>query len=102
MLAAVVGSTLVAGPVPVVGPSPGPAAVPCPYVTIPSIPPTPTAPTRDPGRPVMGGDRLAGTGLVAPAGAPAPPAVSAVSWVIADLDSGAVVAACSPHLQRRP
>jgi serine-type D-Ala-D-Ala carboxypeptidase (penicillin-binding protein 5/6) len=102
MLAAVVGSTLVAGPIPVVSPSPGPAPVPCPYVTIPSIPPTPTAPARDPGRPVMGGNRLAGTGLAAPAGTPAPPAVSAVSWVIADLDSGAVVAACGAHVQRRP
>jgi len=102
MLAVVVGSTLVAGPIPLVSPSPAPAAGPCPYVTIPSIPPTPTAPARDPGRRVMGGDRLAGSGLAAPAGAPAPPAVSAVSWVIADLDSGAVVAACSPHVQRRP
>jgi D-alanyl-D-alanine carboxypeptidase (penicillin-binding protein 5/6) len=50
----------------------------------------------------MGGARLASTALVAPDGAPAPPAVSAVSWVVADLDSGDVLAACGAHVQRRP
>jgi D-alanyl-D-alanine carboxypeptidase (penicillin-binding protein 5/6) len=38
---------------------------------------------------------------VAP-GVPAPPALSAISWVVADLDTGAVLGGCAPHLQRRP
>jgi D-alanyl-D-alanine carboxypeptidase (penicillin-binding protein 5/6) len=50
----------------------------------------------------MGGEALETTGLAAPPGAPAPPAVSAVSWAVADLDSGAVLAACGAHVRRRP
>jgi serine-type D-Ala-D-Ala carboxypeptidase (penicillin-binding protein 5/6) len=105
---AVLGAALLAGPgtVPMVNPSPAqtppPAPVPCPYVTVPAIPPTPAAPVRDAARPIMGGDALTTTGLAVPAGAPAPPAVSAVSWLVADLDSGAVLAACGAHVQRRP
>jgi D-alanyl-D-alanine carboxypeptidase (penicillin-binding protein 5/6) len=104
VIAVVVASAMTSAPVSApASPGASPAApVPCPYVTIPSIPPTPTAPTRDPARPVMGGERLATTGLALPDGAPAPPAVSAVSWTIADLDSGAVLAACGAHVQRRP
>jgi D-alanyl-D-alanine carboxypeptidase (penicillin-binding protein 5/6) len=95
-------AALLSAPVPVTSPSPGPAAVPCPYVTLPSIPPTPAPPVRDADRPVMGGAQLATTGLAVPPGTPAPPAVSAVTWTIADLDSGAVLAACGAHVQRRP
>jgi D-alanyl-D-alanine carboxypeptidase (penicillin-binding protein 5/6) len=50
----------------------------------------------------MGGAQLATTGLAVPAGVPAPPALSAMSWVVADLDTGAVLGACDPHLARRP
>jgi D-alanyl-D-alanine carboxypeptidase (penicillin-binding protein 5/6) len=50
----------------------------------------------------MGGAKLATTGLAVPDGVPAPPATSAMSWVVADLDSGQVLAACDPHLRRRP
>ncbi len=42
------------------------------------------------------------TGLAAPAGVKAPPATSAQSWLVADLDTGAVLGACDPHLRRRP
>jgi serine-type D-Ala-D-Ala carboxypeptidase (penicillin-binding protein 5/6) len=108
-IAAVFSAALVGLPVPVASPGPGPgsspgppAPAPCPYVTIAAIPPTPAAPARDPDRFIMGGTRLASTGLVTPDGAPAPPTVSAVSWVVADLDSGAVLAACGAHVQRRP
>jgi D-alanyl-D-alanine carboxypeptidase (penicillin-binding protein 5/6) len=104
-IAAAVSATLVGLPVPVVSPGSGasaPAPVPCPYVTIAAIPPTPAAPARNPDRFIMGGARLASTGLVTPDGAPAPPTVSAVSWVVADLDSGVVLAACGAHVQRRP
>ncbi len=79
-----------------------PAAVPCPHVTPPTIPPTPQSPPRDPAAPVVGGPALGTTGLAVPAGVPAPPALSAMSWVVADLDTGAVLGACDPHLARRP
>jgi D-alanyl-D-alanine carboxypeptidase (penicillin-binding protein 5/6) len=45
----------------------------------------------------IGGDRLATRGLVLPSAAPRLPATSAASWVVADLDSGAVLAAKDPH-----
>jgi D-alanyl-D-alanine carboxypeptidase (penicillin-binding protein 5/6) len=110
MAAAVVGTGLMAAPVPMVSPAPVPVAsaapvsavVPCPYVTTPTIPPTPASPTRDPAAPVPGGPQLGTTGLAVPAGVAAPPALSAVSWVVADLDTGAVLGACDAHVQRRP
>jgi D-alanyl-D-alanine carboxypeptidase (penicillin-binding protein 5/6) len=46
----------------------------------------------------VGGPLLAGRGVVAPRGAPALPAhLTARSWLVADLDSGAVLAARDPH-----
>jgi D-alanyl-D-alanine carboxypeptidase (penicillin-binding protein 5/6) len=103
-VAAVLGSVLAAAPVPALASSPvkAPAVVPCPYASIPSIPPTPSAPARDQTTPVVGGPQLGTTGLTVPAGVPAPPTLSAISWVLADLETGAVLAACAPHLQRRP
>ncbi|GAB3436940.1 D-alanyl-D-alanine carboxypeptidase family protein [Actinophytocola sediminis] len=42
-------------------------------------------------------------GIVQPEGAPAPPAgINAATWVIADLDSGDVLAAKDPHARERP
>jgi D-alanyl-D-alanine carboxypeptidase (penicillin-binding protein 5/6) len=42
-------------------------------------------------------------GLVLPVGAPAPPAgINAMSWLIADADSGEVLAAKDPHARNRP
>jgi D-alanyl-D-alanine carboxypeptidase (penicillin-binding protein 5/6) len=104
VLAAVISTALTTAPVPVTSsaPAPAPAVVPCPYVTTPTIPPTPASPPRDPGVPVLGGADLGTTGLATAPGVPAPPTLSAVSWVVADLDTGAVLAACDPHLRRRP
>jgi D-alanyl-D-alanine carboxypeptidase (penicillin-binding protein 5/6) len=45
----------------------------------------------------IGGDRLAARGVVAPQGAPKLPAVSAASWLVADLDTGDVLASKNPH-----
>ncbi|GAA2392812.1 D-alanyl-D-alanine carboxypeptidase family protein [Dactylosporangium salmoneum] len=91
---------------PLVGPSGGPSSptpvVPCPYASTPTIPPTPPSPERDPAAPVVGGERMATTGLAVPDGAAAPPTLSAMSWVVADLDTGEVLGACAPHLRRRP
>ncbi|WP_027345956.1 D-alanyl-D-alanine carboxypeptidase family protein [Hamadaea tsunoensis] len=46
---------------------------------------------------MIGGDQLATPGLALPTGVPQPPAVTALYWLVADLDSGAVVAACGAH-----
>lgn len=55
-----------------------------------------------PARPV-GGPRLAGCAGILPPGAPTLPAgVTTSSWVLADLDSGAILAAHDPHARHRP
>lgn len=46
---------------------------------------------------VVGGRDLGGRGVVVEPGAPALPDVAAASWIVADLDSGAVLAAKDPH-----
>lgn len=45
----------------------------------------------------VGGARLAGKGIVVAKGAPTPPQVTAASWLVADLDTGQVLAAKDPH-----
>lgn len=95
-----------------------PGASPRPGVT-PTGSVTPTGPTRavcrnappapfahetwDPGT-VVGGAALGADGVVAdlPPGTPPPPQVPDVAYVIADLDSGEVLAAKSPHAWLRP
>ncbi len=53
--------------------------------------------------PPIGGDKLGGCGLVLPDGAPPVPAdISATGWLVADLDSGRVLAAKDPHGRYRP
>ncbi|GAA0592839.1 D-alanyl-D-alanine carboxypeptidase family protein [Kutzneria viridogrisea] len=61
----------------------------------------PPAPLPVPADPV-GGPRLGECGLVLPVGAPQPPANQFESWVLADLDSGRVLAARDPHARQRP
>jgi D-alanyl-D-alanine carboxypeptidase (penicillin-binding protein 5/6) len=86
-------------------------AIPCPIAKVP--PPTgrpakpPVAPvpppTRAPDAPVVGGDRLASTGLVVPDGARRlPTTLTAQAWVVADLDSGDILGACAPHAYHPP
>ena len=52
----------------------------------------------------IGGQRLASMGLIAdlPAGVPAPPALRDEAWLLADLDTGAVLAAKAPHARLLP
>ena len=50
----------------------------------------------------FGGPLLDTRDVVAPPGTPALPAVSATSWVVADLDSGEVLAARDPHGRYAP
>ncbi|MEU2609999.1 D-alanyl-D-alanine carboxypeptidase [Micromonospora sp. NPDC007271] len=75
------------------------ASVPCPKAPRPKVsrPPRPVPPPNVPADRVVGGEQLDTPGLVAPDGAPAPPAVTATSWLVADLDTGAVLGACGPH-----
>ncbi|OBJ32946.1 MULTISPECIES: D-alanyl-D-alanine carboxypeptidase family protein [Mycobacteriaceae] len=62
----------------------------------------PPLPLPVPATPV-GGEALSGCGIVAaPDTPPVPSEVSAESWLVADLDSGAVIAARDPHGRHRP
>ncbi len=57
-----------------------------------AVPPTP-----------IGGQAMSGCGIIAaPNTAPVPNDVSAEAWVVADLDSGAIIAARDPHGRHRP
>ncbi|WP_432929953.1 D-alanyl-D-alanine carboxypeptidase family protein [Microbispora sp. CA-135349] len=49
------------------------------------------------GNGTIGGDLLAGHGIIAPAGVKPPPKTEASSYVIADADTGQVLAAKDPH-----
>lgn len=69
--------------------------------------PIPTAPASAPPvstdvRSVIGGPRMGETGFVTAPGAPALPATSAAAWVVADADTGEVLAARDPHRKLRP
>ncbi|WP_344678645.1 D-alanyl-D-alanine carboxypeptidase family protein, partial [Saccharopolyspora taberi] len=107
-------ATAIIGPgVAAAAPPPPPPPAPCSNETAPPPPvdtsevPKPGAPSPDP-LPVpeepVGGSRLGDCeGALVPEGASAPPAeVGAASWLVADLDSGAVLAAKDPHARHRP
>jgi D-alanyl-D-alanine carboxypeptidase (penicillin-binding protein 5/6) len=81
-----------------------------PVAAAPAPKPTPSSPTLpvpkatvDP-REAVGGEKLAGMGVIAdlPPGVPAPPKLRNVSWVLADADTGAVIAAKAPHAKLLP
>ncbi|MEU5691179.1 D-alanyl-D-alanine carboxypeptidase family protein [Actinosynnema sp. NPDC020468] len=50
----------------------------------------------------VGGERMGECGAVLPTGAPTPPELSAAGWLVADMDSGAVLAGFNPHGRQRP
>jgi len=82
---------------PITKPPPLPGAKPQPKSTLPP-PPSPPDDAE-----AVGGDRLASPGLVVPSGVrPLPAGLTAHSWVIADLDTGDVIAACAPHAYHAP
>jgi len=68
------------------------------------VPPGAAAPTPlpVPATPV-GGGRMGECGVIVPAGAPALPSdISAGAWMVADLDTGEILAAKDPHGRYRP
>ncbi len=94
-------------------PNPGPNAAPanCPFKvnTPPAVDSSEVPQAGDPPIPLavppkpVGGEALAGCGVVtAPGTPPLPNDVSADAWLVADLDSGAVIAAKDPHGRHRP
>ena len=83
----------------------------CPYrvATPPAVDSSEVPESGDPPQPLpvpakpLGGDALSGCGTIAaPNTPPVPDDVSADAWVIADLDSGDIVAARDPHGRHRP
>src|SRR4051812_14637226 len=86
-------------------------ADPCPYKvnTPPAVDssevPTagdPPLPMPVPNKPV-GGDALGSCGLItAPGTPPVPDGISGQAWVLADLDTGEIIAAKDPHGRHRP
>lgn len=86
------------------GTVPATAAPAPPKPTTTPAPPLPDPlPGRGPDGTVVGGDRLGARGLVLPAGAPRLPAdLTAQAWVVADLDTGEVLAARDPHARYQP
>ncbi|MGC5285094.1 D-alanyl-D-alanine carboxypeptidase family protein [Micromonospora sp. DT231] len=99
LLAATASAVLLApAPVAAAGAS-AQATVRCPRAPAPAMsrPPRPSPPPAVPEQRVVGGAALDTTGLVVPADAAAPPAITATSWLVADLDSGQVLGGCGPH-----
>lgn len=83
----------------------------CPYrvATPPAVDSSEVPESGDPPQPLpvpakpLGGDALSGCGIItAPGTGPVPDDVSAEAWLIADLDSGDVIAARDPHGRHRP
>lgn len=107
MFVPVVAGSAMAEPTPVTSPStasPAPRRVPCPAVALPAgvRPARPSPPTPDAQQRAVGGPALATSGLAIPAGAPLPAKLTATSWLVADLDSGAVLGACGAHEYATP
>jgi D-alanyl-D-alanine carboxypeptidase (penicillin-binding protein 5/6) len=100
------------GAMTVLGTAPAAAQTPCPQQITPPPPvdssevPAPGATAAPPlpvPNPPVGGPRMGECGLVLPDGAPEPPAgIDSMSWLIADADSGEVLAAKDPHARNRP
>ncbi|MEI7716517.1 MAG: serine hydrolase [Mycobacterium sp.] len=100
-----------AGAEPNPGPNAATAAANCPFKvnTPPAVDTSEVPQAGDPPMPLavptkpVGGDALGGCGVItAPDTAPPPADVAADSWLVADLDSGAVIAAKDPHGRHRP
>ncbi len=83
----------------------------CPYrvTTPPAVDSSEVPQAGDPPQPLpvpakpVGGDALSGCGVIVAAGTPpVPDDISAESWLVADLDTGDIIAARDPHARHRP
>ena len=92
-------------------PNAGPQTGTCPYKvsTPPAVDSSEVPKAGDPPNPLpvpikpVGGEAMGGCGIVtAPGTPPVPGDVSAESWLLADLDTGDVIAARDPHARHRP
>lgn len=92
-------------------PPAGPDPNSCPYrvSTPPAVDSSEVPKSGDPPQPLpvpaspVGGEALSGCGVIVAAGTPPVPAdVSAEAWLVADLDTGDVIAARDPHGRHRP
>ncbi|MGB6208440.1 D-alanyl-D-alanine carboxypeptidase family protein [Mycobacterium sp.] len=94
---------------PAAGSGPTPDACPYKVATPPAVDSSEVPQAGDPPMPLpvppspIGGNALGGCGVVTAADTPPVPGdVSAEAWVVADLDSGAIIAARDPHGRQRP
>src|ERR1700737_3999724 len=103
--------TLISMPVASAEPVASPDASTCPYQvsTPPAVDESEVPQAGDPPQPLavpsqpLGGDALSGGGVIAaPNTPPLPDDVSAEAWLVADLDTGDVIAAKDPHGRQRP
>jgi D-alanyl-D-alanine carboxypeptidase (penicillin-binding protein 5/6) len=103
--------TLIGMPAASAEPVASPDASTCPYQvsTPPAVDESEVPQAGDPPQPLgvpskpVGGDALSGCGVIAAPNTPAlPDDVSAEAWLVADLDTGDVIAAKDPHGRQRP
>jgi D-alanyl-D-alanine carboxypeptidase (penicillin-binding protein 5/6) len=92
-------------------PNAAPEGATCPYreSTPPAVDSSEVPEAGDPPGPVpvpakpLGGDALSGCGVITASGTPPVPGdISADAWLVADLDTGDVIAAKDPHGRHRP
>src|SRR6185369_4015458 len=88
-------------------PNAAPEGAVCPYreSTPPAVDSSEVPQAGDPPAPAkpLGGDALSGCGIItAPGTPPVPGDISAEAWVVADLDTGDIIAARDPHGRHRP
>lgn len=104
LTAAVLPFSVVVPSAPAFAASSAAAEVPCPKPRIakPSAPPRPVPPADVAADMAVGGEALATHGLTVPAGSPPVPALTATTWLVADLDTGEVLGACGPHVHQTP
>lgn len=110
--AAAVATTLLVTGLPAVAsaePAPDPNSCPYKVTTPPAVDSSEVPKSGEPPQPLpvpaspVGGDALAGCGVIVAAGTPPlPNDVSAEAWLVADLDTGEIIAARDPHGRHRP
>jgi D-alanyl-D-alanine carboxypeptidase (penicillin-binding protein 5/6) len=110
-LAMLAAPAFVCMPLAIAEPNAAPDAPACPYreSTPPAVDSSEVPEAGDPPGPLpvpakpLGGDALSGCGIItAPGTPPVPEDISAEAWVVADLDSGDIIAARDPHGRHRP